>query len=103
MVVNFSTIPEWMFKLDKPVPYPADPNELTWTYEKGKELRDPSHMNYFYLLSIAIVDLILLYVGYSYLAIKKNKEKKMFRLTRNLSLAAIALALIIFTLIAAIF
>jgi hypothetical protein len=42
VVVNFSTIPQWMFKTDKPVPYPADPDGLTWTYEQGKELRDPS-------------------------------------------------------------
>jgi hypothetical protein len=42
VVVNFSTIPEWMFETEKPVPYPADPDELTWTYEQGKELRDPS-------------------------------------------------------------
>jgi len=42
VVVNFSTIPQWMFKTGKPVPYPADPDEITWTYEKGKDLRDPS-------------------------------------------------------------
>ncbi len=42
VVVNFSTIPQWMFKTEKPVPYPADPDGLTWTYEQGKELRDPS-------------------------------------------------------------
>ncbi|MGO8731717.1 MAG: glycosyl hydrolase family 39 [Terriglobia bacterium] len=42
VVVNFSTIPEWMFKMEKPVPYPADPDGLTWTYEQGKDLRDPS-------------------------------------------------------------
>ena len=42
VVMNFSTIPQWMFKTEKPVPYPADPDGLTWTYEQGKELRDPS-------------------------------------------------------------
>ena len=42
MVINFSTIPQWMFKTEKPVPYPADPDEITWTYEQGKDLRDPS-------------------------------------------------------------
>lgn len=42
VVVNFSTIPEWMFNTEKPVPYPSDPEGLTWTYEQGKELRDPS-------------------------------------------------------------
>jgi hypothetical protein len=41
-IINFSTIPEWMFKTEKPVLYPADPNEVTWSYEQGNELRDPS-------------------------------------------------------------
>ena len=41
-VMNFSTIPQWMFKTDKPVPYPSDPDQVTWDYEKGTELRDPS-------------------------------------------------------------
>jgi hypothetical protein len=39
---NFSTIPQWMFKTDQPVPYPADPNQPVWNYERGTELRDPS-------------------------------------------------------------
>jgi len=39
---NFSTIPQWMFKTDKPVPYPADPDKPVWDYEQGTELRDPS-------------------------------------------------------------
>ena len=42
VVMNISTIPQWMFKTDKPVPYPDDPDEITWTYEQGTELRDPS-------------------------------------------------------------
>jgi len=41
-VMNFSTIPQWMFKSDKPNAYPADPNQVTWDYEHGTELRDPS-------------------------------------------------------------
>ena len=41
-VMNFSTMPAWMFKTDKPVVYPADPNQVTWDYTQGKELRDPS-------------------------------------------------------------
>jgi len=41
-IINFSTIPQWMFKTEKPVPYPADPNEVTWSYEQGTEVRDPS-------------------------------------------------------------
>lgn len=39
---NFSTIPQWMFKTDKPVSYPADPNLPVWNYEQGTQLRDPS-------------------------------------------------------------
>lgn len=42
VILNFSTIPQWMYKTDAPVPYPADPNQVAWDYEKGSELRDPS-------------------------------------------------------------
>ena len=42
VILNFSTIPQWMYKTDKPVPYPRDPDQVTWEYEKGTELRDPS-------------------------------------------------------------
>jgi hypothetical protein len=42
VVLNFSTIPQWMFKTDKPVDTPSDPNEVDWSYEEGTELRDPS-------------------------------------------------------------
>jgi len=41
-ILNFSTIPQWMYKTDKPVTYPADPLQVTWDYEQGTELRDPS-------------------------------------------------------------
>jgi hypothetical protein len=41
-IVNFSTIPAWMFKTDKPVKYPSDPNQVFWNYTQGTELRDPS-------------------------------------------------------------
>ncbi len=41
-IMNFSTIPVWMFKTDKPVEYPADPNQVFWNYTQGTELRDPS-------------------------------------------------------------
>jgi len=41
-IINFSTIPAWLFKTDKPVTYPADPNEVNWSYTQGTELRDPS-------------------------------------------------------------
>ena len=42
VIVNFSTIPQWMFKTEQPVTYPKDPDQVTWDYEKGTELRDPS-------------------------------------------------------------
>jgi hypothetical protein len=42
VILNFSTIPQWMFKTDKPVPYPADPDQPVWNYTQGTELRDPS-------------------------------------------------------------
>jgi hypothetical protein len=41
-VVNFSTMPAWLFKTDKPVTYPADPNQVTWDYTKGTELLHPT-------------------------------------------------------------
>ena len=41
-VMNFSTIPSWLFKTDKPVPYPADPTKPVWDYTQGTELVDPS-------------------------------------------------------------
>jgi hypothetical protein len=41
-IMNFSTIPAWMFKTDKPVTYPEDPNQVFWNYTQGTELRDPS-------------------------------------------------------------
>lgn len=41
-IVNFSTIPNWLFKTDKPVTYPADPNQVVWDYTQGTELRDPT-------------------------------------------------------------
>ncbi|MBV9624464.1 MAG: glycosyl hydrolase family 39 [Acidobacteria bacterium] len=42
VILNFSTVPQWMYKTDKPVVYPADPDQVTWNYEQGTELRDPS-------------------------------------------------------------
>jgi hypothetical protein len=40
IIMNFSTIPQWMFKTEKPVTYPADPNQVSWSYGGGTELRD---------------------------------------------------------------
>ena len=42
VVLNFSTIPQWMFRTENPVSYPDDPDKAFWSYEKGTELRDPS-------------------------------------------------------------
>jgi hypothetical protein len=42
VVLNFSTIPQWMFKTAKAVGTPRDPDEVDWSYEEGTELRDPS-------------------------------------------------------------
>lgn len=42
VIMNFSTIPEWMFKTGKPVTYPADPDQVTWNYTQGTEPLDPS-------------------------------------------------------------
>lgn len=41
-VMNFSTMPAWLFKTPKPVTYPADPNQVFWNYTQGTELADPS-------------------------------------------------------------
>jgi glycosyl hydrolase family 39 (putative alpha-L-iduronidase) len=41
-VMNFSTIPAWLFKTDTPVSYPADPNQVFNGYTQGTELRDPT-------------------------------------------------------------
>ncbi|MBB6126029.1 GH39 family glycosyl hydrolase [Mucilaginibacter lappiensis] len=40
VIMNFSTIPQWMFKTEKPVAYPEDPNQVVWNYGGGTELRD---------------------------------------------------------------
>ncbi len=42
VILNFSTIPAWLFTTPKPVQYPADPNAVTWDYTQGTELRDQS-------------------------------------------------------------
>jgi hypothetical protein len=42
VILNFSTIPQWMFKTSQPVPWPADPDQPFWNYTQGTELRDPS-------------------------------------------------------------
>ncbi len=42
VILNFSTIPAWMYKTDKPVTYPDDPNQVFWNYTQGTDLRDPT-------------------------------------------------------------
>jgi hypothetical protein len=42
VVLNFSTIPQWMYQTDQPVSFPDDPNQVTWNYEQGTKLRDPT-------------------------------------------------------------
>jgi len=42
VILNFSTIPAWMFKTEKPVTFPDDPNQVYWKYTQGTELRDPT-------------------------------------------------------------
>jgi hypothetical protein len=41
-VMNFSTVPQWMFTTPKPVPVPPEANALDWDYTQGSELRDAS-------------------------------------------------------------
>ncbi len=42
VILNFSTIPAWMFKTPAPVKYPSNPDEVNWDYTQGTELRDPT-------------------------------------------------------------
>ena len=42
MVINFSTIPVWLFKTASRSSYPTDPNQAYWNYTQGTELKDPS-------------------------------------------------------------
>jgi hypothetical protein len=42
VILNFSTIPAWMFITPKPVTYPQDPDAVTWNYTQGAELHDSS-------------------------------------------------------------
>jgi len=34
VIINFSTIPQWMFDTPTPVTYPSDPNQVDWSYEQ---------------------------------------------------------------------
>jgi len=40
VVINFSTTPSWMWKINYDMPYPNDPYEVFWEYNDGSELMD---------------------------------------------------------------
>jgi hypothetical protein len=40
VILNFSTIPEWMYKTAKPVSVPQNPDSVVWDYTQGTEARD---------------------------------------------------------------
>ena len=42
VILNFSTIPQWMARTEKPVSYPSDPDQPVWDYAQGTEFRDPT-------------------------------------------------------------
>lgn len=39
-ILNFSTIPQWLFATPQPITYPDDPNQVFWRYTQGKDLRE---------------------------------------------------------------
>lgn len=41
-IVNFSTIPAWLFQTPQSVVYPSDPNQADWHYTQGTGLKDPT-------------------------------------------------------------
>jgi hypothetical protein len=41
VVINFSTIPVWMWKTAKPVAVDNDPDKVNWSYNQGAGLADP--------------------------------------------------------------
>jgi hypothetical protein len=43
IMLNFSTIPAWLFKSDKPVKYPDDPDKVFWNYTQSTKLRDSTY------------------------------------------------------------
>jgi hypothetical protein len=50
VILNFSTIPAWMYKTEKPVSYPQNPDSVTWNYTQGSQPRDSTFKemaNYF--------------------------------------------------------
>lgn len=43
IVLNFTSIPEWMFKQTESIHYPTDPTQICWDCSNGKVLRDPTY------------------------------------------------------------
>ena len=43
VILNFSTIPQWMYKTDQPVTYPDDPYTVFWNYTQGNVPRDTTY------------------------------------------------------------
>ena len=43
VILNFSTIPAWMYKTDQPVTYPDDPYAVFWNYTQGSTPRDTTY------------------------------------------------------------
>jgi hypothetical protein len=39
VIINFSTIPEWMFQTHTQITVPISPNQVDWGYEQGTKLR----------------------------------------------------------------
>jgi hypothetical protein len=42
-ILNFSTMPAWLFKTEKPVTFPADANQVDWHYTQGNEPVDATN------------------------------------------------------------
>ncbi|HEY4146047.1 GH39 family glycosyl hydrolase [Pinirhizobacter sp.] len=43
VVLNFSTMPAWLWKTASPVTYPKDPNQAYWDYTQGSQINDPTY------------------------------------------------------------
>jgi hypothetical protein len=40
VVFDFGTVPAWMYKTEKPTPYPENPDEITWSYARARNVTD---------------------------------------------------------------
>lgn len=43
VILNFSTVPAWMYKTENPVTYPDDPYTVDWNYTQGNVPRDTTY------------------------------------------------------------